>query len=126
MLFLLNDLVLRLDSIADDVRGMGAPLHSVDFPAVIRLGQGLFAQDPALQRHNEEAARRLCALLCAKAPSINAALFLSPRPGCKPDEVRVRFVNLEFRLVAQLFGQQKAGDLTPTTVDTMVWRRLAA
>jgi hypothetical protein len=126
MLFLLNDQVLRLDSIADDMRSLGAPVRALEFPAVIRMGQVAFAQDPALQRRSPDVARQLCALICAKAPSINAALFLSPRPGCSPDEVRVRFVNLEFRLVAELFSLQKAGGLTPAAVDGKVWARLAA
>jgi len=76
MLFLLNDVVLRLDGVAMDAQLDGKRMLRLSFPAILRMGQELFAREPLLPHTNPERARRLAALISAKAPMINAALFV--------------------------------------------------
>jgi hypothetical protein len=126
MLFLLNDVVLRLDGVAMDAQLDGRRMQRLSFPAILRMGQELFAREPLVQRTNPDRARRLAALISAKAPTINAALFVSPALDCSPDEVTVRFVACEFEVMAELFMLQRDGDLDAVIADRKIWRRLAA
>jgi hypothetical protein len=129
MLFLLNDVVFRLDGVAMGMRLGGARLggaHGLAFPAILRMGQELYAAEPLLQRTKPERARRLAALISAKAPMINAALFIAPSLHCAPDEVSVRFVGCEFEVMADLFTLQRNGRLDAIRADREIWRRLAA
>src|SRR5580704_2144977 len=96
MLFLLNDIVLRLDGATMNAPIGEARMKSLTFSAIIRMGQELYSKEPLLQRTSPERARRLCTLVAAKAPSINAALFVAPALDCPPGEVTVRFVVCEF------------------------------
>jgi hypothetical protein len=126
MMFLLNDVVLRLDGVAMDARLGGERMLRLTFPGILRMGQELFAREPMLQRTNPERARRLAALITAKAPMINAALFVAPALDCAPGEVTVRFVACQFETMAQLQNLHRDGRLDPVSVDRMIWRRLAA
>ena len=126
MLFLLNDTVLRLDGVAMDARLNGRRMQNLEFPAILRMGQELFTREPLLQRTNPERARRLAALISAKAPSINAALFVAPSLDCSPSEVTVRFVVCQFEVMAELYNLQRAGELDAVSADRRIWRRLAA
>ena len=126
MMFLMNDMVLRLEDVATDTRVSGERLQRLSFPAILRMGQELFAKEPTLQRSNPERARRLGHLITRKAPIINAALFVAPRLDCAPAEVTVRFVSCEFEIMAGLFTLQREGRLDAVQVDKALWRRLAA
>ena len=126
MLFLLNDVVFRLDGVSADVRLSGEGFRKLEFPAVLRMGQELFADEPLLPRTSPAKAQRLGALIQAKAPMINAALFITPCAGCAPHEVTVRFVAAQFEVMAELFNLQRAGELDTVAADRRVWRRLAA
>ena len=126
MLFLLNDVVLKLDGVIMDARLGAARLRKLTMPTIIRMGQELYAKDPLLHRRSVEKAERLGALITGKAPMINAALFLAPGEGCAPGDVTVRFVACEFELMADLYNLQRAGALDPLSADRKVWRRLAA
>ena len=126
MLFLLNDTVLRLDGDAMDAPLGGRRVLRLEFPAILRMGQELFSREPLLQRTNPERARRLGALIQAKAPMINAALFVAPALDCPPGEVTVRFVSCEFEVMADLYTLQQAGELDTVGADRRIWRRLAA
>lgn len=126
MLFLLNDVVLRLDGVAMDSRLDGRRLQRLSFPEILRMGQELFSVEPTLQRTNPDRARRLGALITAKAPMINAALFVAPSLGCSPAEVTVRFVACEFEVMAELLTLQQDGELDAVSADRKIWRRLAA
>ena len=126
MLFLLNDVVLRLDGVAMDAKLDGQRMTRLSFPAILRMGQELFAREPLLPRTNPERARRLAALISAKAPMINAALFVAPSLDCSPNEVTVRFVACQFEVMAELHTLQRDGDLDAVLADRMIWRRLAA
>jgi hypothetical protein len=126
MLFLLNDVVFRIDGVADDPRLSGDGFCQLAFPEVLRMGQELFAKEPLLPRTNPARAQRLAALIQAKAPMVNAALFITPAADCKPHEVTVRFVAAQFEVMAELFTLQRAGQLDTIAADRRVWRRLAA
>ncbi|THD59098.1 hypothetical protein [Phenylobacterium sp.] len=126
MMFLLNDVVLRLDGVAMDARLEGQRMQRLSFPAILRMGQELFSREPLLQRTNPERARRLSALITAKAPMINAALFVAPSLDCPPHEVTVRFVACEFEVMAELAILQRDERLDAVSVDRKIWRRLAA
>jgi hypothetical protein len=126
MLFLLNDTVLRLDGVAMEARLGGRRMTRLEFPAILRMGQELYSREPLLQRTNSARAQRLCALIAAKAPMINAALFVAPALDCPPAEVTVRFVACQFEVMAELQLLQRAGELDAVSADRMIWRRLAA
>jgi hypothetical protein len=126
MLFLLNDTVLRLDGVAMDARLSSQRMQRLEFPAILRMGQELFSREPLLHRTNPARAQRLGSLITAKAPMINAALFVAPSVGCNPSEVTVRFVACQFEVMAELHNLQRAGELSAVSADRMIWRRLAA
>ena len=126
MLFLLNDVVLRLDGVAMDARLDGRRMLRLDFPEIVRMGQELYSRQPLLQRTNPERARRLGALISAKAPMVNAALFVAPALDCPPAEVTVRFVACQFEVMAELHTLQQDGQLDAVSADRRIWRRLAA
>lgn len=125
-MFLLNDVVLRLDGVAMDAQLDGRRMLRLTFPAILRMGQELFAREPLLQRTNPERGRRLGALIGAKAPMVNAALFVAPSLDCAPHEVTVRFVACEFEVMAELYTLQRSGGLDAVSADRKIWRRLAA
>jgi len=126
MLFLLNDQVFCLDGVARDGRLGGLQFRHLSLPAIMRMGQELYAEDPLLQHTRPEQALRLAALISAKAPMINAALFVASAYDGDPHEVTVRFVNAQFEVMADLYSRQRAGTLDAIFADKQIWRRLAA
>ena len=126
MLFLLNDVVFKLDGVMMDARLGGERLKSLTLPAIIRMGQELYAPEPLLHRKVPDRAQRLAALISGKAPMINAAHFTAPQAGCDPHEVVVRFASAQFEVMAELYNLQRAGQLDTLRADSKVWRRLAA
>lgn len=125
MLFLMNDRVLQLDSAS---LGLDPGRFASITPAyAVKLGQELFSEQPMLHREAQERARRLALLLRAKAPEVNAALFVAPYVGCRPDQVITRFASLSMEVMASLQARDReSGGLTPVQADNEVWRRLAA
>jgi hypothetical protein len=124
--FLVNDTLFELDE-----RNLVSPLDARRFASlplsfVIQLGQEMFAEDPLLPRNAPERARRLAMLLALKQPDMNAALFVAPVPGCRPDQVGARFAGLSIEVLAALHAKQAAGALDAVSADREVWRRLAA
>lgn len=126
MLFLLNDTVLRLEGVAMDARLGGRRMRTLDFPDILRMGQELYSHEPLLQRTNPQRARRLSALISAKAPMVNAALFVAPALDCPPREVTVHFVACQSKVMTELHALQEAGALDTVSADRKIWRRLAA
>jgi hypothetical protein len=126
MLFLLNDRLLRLEphDIAAPLRA--AHVQALSFDFVMQLGRELFAEEPLLAHAAPATARRLAALIVARQPEINAALFVAPAKDCDPDEVQVRFVAIGLEIMSLLHERQEAGNLTNVYADRQVWRRLAA
>lgn len=126
MLFLMNDVVLRLDTMA-----MAPPLrahqfHSLSFSFIDRLGCELFAAQPLLHRESLRRAEKLASLIATREPAINAALFVSPGVGCPPDQVQSRYVSLGFEVLTWLLDRQEEGALNHLVADSQVWKRLAA
>lgn len=126
MLFLMNDVVFKLDGVIVDARLGGERLKGLTLPSIILMGQELYAAEPLLHRRRAERAQRLAALIAGKAPMINAALFTAPAANCKPHEVTVRFVSAQFEVMAELYNLQRAGQLDALSADRRIWRRLAA
>lgn len=126
MFFLLNDAVLSLqgDDLAPHV--VARRFASVRFDYVQTLGRELFAEEPLIQHTHPERAMKLAALIVAKQPTINAALFVAPARGCKPSQVGVRFASLDLTMIGNLQRAQGAGTLDAVLADREVWRRLAA
>jgi hypothetical protein len=126
MLFLMNDVVLSFDA-AD----LAPPMTRDRFAAlslgyVSELGKELFSEEPLLHHKDLERAQRLAALILAKAPDVNAALFIAPGRGCLKEDVQVRYAQLSIEVMGALLQRQKAGALTNVEADRQVWRRLAA
>ena len=126
MMFLMNDVVLRLEDMPVDGRVSGERVQRLSFPEILRMGQELFAKEPLLQKTSPERARRLAHLISRKAPMVNAVLFVAPKAGCAPHEVTVRFVACEFEVMAELYTLQREGRLDAVRADRSVWRRMAA
>jgi hypothetical protein len=126
MLFLLNDVVLSLDAAELAPPITRDRFAKVSLSYVAKLGQELYAAEPLLHHREPEKAQRLAALIIAKAPDINAALFIAPSRGCLTDQVQVRYAALGLEIMGALLERQKAGALTNMEADRQVWRRLAA
>ncbi len=126
MLFLMNDVVLNLDSIKLSPNMAGRRFGALTLQAVKRLGQELYAETPLLHLMKPQRAMRLATLVIAKAPTINAALFTAPTFTCKPDDVTVQFASVDFAVMARLSSRQEEGLLDTVWTDNQVWRRLAA
>ena len=126
MLFLLNDVVLNLESLDVAPPVASQRFHALSMAFIEKLGREIFAQEPLLQRTSPEKARRLASLIVLKQPTINAALFLAPRPNCAETQVAVRYADVSFDVMGLLFERQKAAALSPVEADRQVWRRMAA
>ncbi|HEY4032047.1 MAG TPA: hypothetical protein VGM25_17000 [Caulobacteraceae bacterium] len=126
MYFLLNDAVLNLHGEDLAPAALARRFGSVGFDYVQMLGQELFAEFPLLQHELPERALKLAALINAKQPAINAALFVAPARGCRPDQVGVRFASLDLPTLGNLQKAHATGTLDAVFADREVWRRLAA
>ncbi|NBB15278.1 hypothetical protein GVN21_07910 [Caulobacter sp. SLTY] len=126
MLFLLNDVVLNLETaqLAQPVATGRFKALSMSF--VEKLGRELFSEEPLLHRQHPERARRISSLIVLKQPQINAALFVSPARGCDEGLVQVRYAQISFEVMGLLYERQQHGGLTTVEADRQVWRRLAA
>jgi len=126
MLFLLNDAVFQLDTAA-----LTPPLDAerfgrLSFDFVRGLGRELYAEEPLLHTSAPGRAVRLAALIVAKAPTINAALFVAPGFDCEPELVTSQFAAISFEVMVWLYKRQRDGELNNLIADRQVWRRLAA
>lgn len=126
MLFLMNDVVLDLAEMKLTPRLMADRFRALSFPAIMRMGQELYAETPLLHVERPNRARRLAALISAKAPTINAALFVVPGFQADPQEVTIRFAELGLSALDDLLTRQNQGHLDTLACDRQVWRRLAA
>ena len=125
-MFLMNDVVLHLDSSSDLLPLEAQRFRSLSLSFVVQLGQELFAASPRLQHTDPDKARRLALLLTVKNPEINAALFVAPAQDCPSEDVGARFCQISFDVMAALQARQDEGALTTVATDSQVWRRLAA
>jgi hypothetical protein len=110
MLFLLNDVVLRLDP---RVLHAGLPPSVVDnlsLDWVLRRGAKLFAAAPDLLETAPRTAERLALLIAAKAEGVNAAWFVAPRPGCDWRDVSVELAGFDADGLAALAAGFDGGE----------------
>ncbi len=126
MLFLMNDVVLNLDALELAPPVIARRFERLGRKYIDQLGAELFSEDPLLPHHDIERAQRLAALIVAKTPEINAALFVAPARGCPPDQVQSRYCQIGIEIMGLLHERQKHGSLTTVEADRQVWRRLAA
>jgi len=126
MLFLMNEVVLNLDALALTPPVAAKRFSQLNLQFVSQLGAELFSEEPLLQRVAPDRAMRLAALIMAKAPEVNAALFIAPSKGCPVDQVQSRYVSIGFEVMGLLYERQRHGALTTVEADRQVWRRLAA
>lgn len=126
MLFLLNDVILHVDSHSDTPPLDAGKFAALTLDQVTRLGAELYAMDPLLHQTNPTRAKRLASLILMKAPEVNAAHFFSPGQGASPSQVSTRYAALTLDILAGLNARQQAGTLSTVDADQAVWRRLAA
>ncbi len=126
LLFLLNDVVLNLESLDVTPPVAAQRFRAVSMAFVEKLGREIFAEKPLLQRTSPEKARRLASLIVLKQPTINAALFVAPFADCAETQVAVRYADVSFDVMGLLYERQKAAALSPVEADRQVWRRMAA
>ena len=126
MLFLMNDVVLNLDALSLAPPVAARRFARLTHKFVDSLGAELFSEDLMLPHHDLERAERLAALIVAKTPEINAALFVATAVGCPLDQVQSRYCQIGFEVMSLLYERQKSGGLTTVEADRQVWRRLAA
>ncbi|ATQ41970.1 hypothetical protein CSW64_05860 [Caulobacter mirabilis] len=126
MLFLMNEVVLNLAALDLAPPIAARRFAKLDLQFVSQLGAELYSEEPLLQRVAPDRAMRLAALIVAKAPEVNAALFVSPSKGCPHDQVQVRYASIGLEVMGVLYDRQRHGALTTVEADRQVWRRLAA
>jgi hypothetical protein len=93
---------------------------------ILQLGREMFAESPRLQHLSQTGPTRLAALITAKQPDINAALFSAPATGCSADTVVCRFATLGIEIIHELKGFQDRGVMTKVLADFHVWGKLRA
>lgn len=126
MLFLLNDVVLNLNAVALAPPIAARRFGRLGMDFIGGLGRELFANEPLLHRVSNEQAERLAALIVAKRPEINAALFVATAKNCPVEQVSVRYAQISFEIMGALYTRQQEGALSNLEADRQVWHRLAA
>jgi hypothetical protein len=126
MLFLMNEVVLNLDTLDLAPPVAARRFAKLTMPFVNQLGCEMFAEDPLLHRTSVDRAKRLAALIVAKQPDVNAALFIAPSRNCPVGQVQSRYASIGFEVMGLLYDRQQNGVLTTLEADRQVWRRLAA
>jgi len=126
MLFLLNDVIFNLNAASLTPPLAAERFRPISLGFVRQLGAELFAEEPCVQQLAPERARRLAVLIAAKAPEVNAALFVAPGSDCLPDEVDSRFAAIGFDFLAHLYDRQRHGEFDAREANRQIWARLAA
>jgi hypothetical protein len=126
MLFLLNDRVLNLHTVSLAPPVAARRFSRLSHKFISELGAEMFAQEPLLHLNDPEKAARLAALIVAKTPEVNAALFVATAKGCPVEQVAVRYAQVSFEVMGLLYSRQQDGVLSHVEADRQVWRRLAA
>jgi hypothetical protein len=124
MLFLMNDTILDFS-----LRGVISPqeevkLRGLSYADVLAEGARMFREKPTFHRTDADAAKRLAALIVAKAPTANAALFDTKPIGGGGATTAPYVVSLSIEVLAGLYAEFKEDRLTRELVDRRVWSRL--
>ena len=126
MYFLLNDVILTVDTHFHAPPAQARHSAAITLDTVSRLGAELYAADPLLHQNSPERAKRLAALILTKAPDVNAALFVAPAKNCAVGQVACRYAQVSVEIMGSLYARQQEGALNAVSADKEVWRRLAA
>lgn len=124
MLFLLNDVVYRMDpanlTLSKAHRSEAAkPLRDVEHKI-----RKFYSTEPRLHRTSPERAALIIKLIIAKLPDVNAAWFGAPVTKCDPKRVRIRYASVSIEVIAEVYSRQKRGALSPAIVDYLVWQHV--
>jgi hypothetical protein len=124
MLFLLNDTILDFSLRVVISPHEETKLRGLSYADVLSEGARMFREKPAFHRTDPEAAKRLAALIVAKAPAANAALFDTKPTGGGGPTVPPYVVSLSIEVLASLYADFKENRLTRDLVDRRIWSRL--
>jgi hypothetical protein len=123
MLFLLNDTILDFSLRVVIPPQEEGRLRMLSYADILNEGARMFRDKPNFYLTDREAAKRLAALIVAKAPQANAALF-DITPTGKGPTVKPYVISLSIEILASLYAEFKADRLTRELVDRHVWSRL--
>ena len=123
MLFLLNDVVYRLDpaNLVTTKSGRNGSRHLRDVEHLVRK---MYSAEPRLHRTSPDRAVQAIKMIMTKLPDVNAAWFGAPVTKCDPKRVRIRYANVSIEVIADLYSRQKRSALTPAMVDYFIWQHV--
>jgi hypothetical protein len=98
-------------------------VKATSYAEILNEGARMFREKPNFHLTDPEAAKRLAALIVAKAPQANAALF-DIKPAGKGPALKPFVVSLSIDVLANLYAEAKADRLTRDLVDRLIWSRL--
>jgi hypothetical protein len=123
MLFLMNDTILDFSLRAVIPPKEEGKLRSTTYLDILKEGAQMFRDKPNFYLTDSAAAKRLAALIVAKAPQANAALFDITQTGKGP-MIKPYVVSLSIEVLAGLYADFKEDKLTRELVQRRVWSRL--
>jgi hypothetical protein len=123
MLFLMNDTILDFGLRAIIPPQEEGRLRLTSYADILNEGARMFRENPKFHLTDPDAAKRLAALIVAKAPQANAALFDTTPKGAGP-MLKPYVVSVSIEVLANLYTEFKTGRLTKDLVDRHVWSRL--
>jgi hypothetical protein len=126
MLFLINDTVLDLELGSIEPPPLPVPMSQLPVSWVEAMGRDLFSKTPDAHKTMPAAVTRLAFLLAMRVPDLNAALFVAPPQGCRPELVTVRYASVSSEIMSHLTAKYRAQALMPIEVDHYVWARAIA
>jgi len=126
VLFLLNDWIVDVGPLSAATPAIAGRVAGLQPLEVIGLVRELFAADPGFIRTKPAAALKAALMLILKAPELNAALFVAPRPGCHPAEVTARFAAIDPHVLHEFKALQDQGRLTFAAINAEVWSQASA
>jgi len=124
MLFLMNDTILDFSLRAIIPPQEEIRLRRLTYAEILTEGAKMFRDKPTFHRTDVDAAKRLAALIVAKAPQANAALFDITPIAKGGATVTPYVVSLSIEVLANLYAEFKADRLTRELVDYRIWSRL--
>jgi hypothetical protein len=119
MLYLLNNVVVSTRESVPLPPGL-EPLRRLTPAGVLKAGEELYARHPRLERERPDIAEWFCALLAARFPAANAALF-GGVDGTRGIGACVAEVPLP--VLARLWRFQREGDRIADEVFRDIWSR---
>ncbi len=116
----MNDTILDFSLLAVIPPQEEHRLRYMSYADILNEGVRLFHEKPNFHVTDPQTAKRLAALIVAKAPQANAALF-DTTPKDKAKITKPIVVSISIEVLAGLYTEFKAGRLTRDLVDRRVW-----